>query len=318
MLCDRFYFYRWVLNLVPQRINLAFWFGSVMHKAVERLVTTKDIVKIFAAMDKEAKAAAKGYKIDTFVAEEMSLQLEIGKRIFACYLELFGKKLKMGTIRGAEARFFIQLEQSPVVFQGTIDAYGKGRKGWYLREYKTAGQISAEYFKRLKFDKQINGYALGLETIVGKYPVECPYVVFRKPSIRVKQNETVPEYLERLEEDLRIRPEFYFLEELITFGSRGLKAVRQDIECTTFDLNTKYDFFSTEQLLDSKNWGRNDRACFNYGTCNYFALCHKVVRPELYYQYYRMRDIRYPLEHEELNKKFAFTTKPTSSIGIGK
>ncbi len=100
------------------------------------------------------------------------------------------------------------------------------------------------------------------------------------------------------------------------FGKKGLTAVRQDIECVAFDLSAKYDYYSTDQLLCSANWARNDRACFNYGTCTYFSLCHRVTKPELYFQYFKMRDIRYPLEHEELNHKRAYNTRPSSTIKI--
>jgi len=256
MTCGRLYFWKWVLNLIPRRINIAFWFGSVMHKANEfiPLVGTMPLKKllpiIYKAMEKESKRASRGYIISPNIADEMALQFEIGKIMIAFYLRHFKDSLEEFKIIGTEVHFTKKLKQSPVIFQGTIDAYGKIGKRLALKEIKTAARISKEYFARLKFDKQINGYAIGVHEIEGRYPSYCPYTVFRKPGIRVRKNETVPQFLKRLKGDLKKRADWYYIVEPLRFGKQSIYAVLQDIEQETFDMNCKYDFFKIKDLLD--------------------------------------------------------------------
>lgn len=314
MECRRKYFWQWVLNIIPSKLNTSFWFGSVMHKGAEVSVGSRKINTIIDAMRKESKIASQGYKIDAFTQDEMDLMLEMSYIIMRVYLDLFDDEIETGNIIETERYFQIPLKETPVMLHGTLDAYSKIGNSYYLVEYKTASQITNEYFSRLKFDKQINTYALGVKSITGKLPAGCPYIVFRKPAIRVKKTETTTEFLKRLEEDLYSRPDFYFLRHDVRFGHKSVDAVLQDIEWETFDLYTKYTYLSQKQLMNPFNWPRNDRACFNYGVCPYFMLCKKVTSYKLYLQFYRMREIRYEIEKSELCKSQSFATTGNCKI----
>jgi hypothetical protein len=232
----------------------------------------------------------------------MNIQFEIGVLMIKVYLDLFKEQFGAIKILGTEKRFVKMFNRSPVEFIGTVDAWGEDEnKALTLLEYKTASRITADYFYRLKFDKQVNGYAIGLKELIGKYPKRCPYRVFRKPSIRPKVNESVAAYMERLEEDLYNRADWYFLEEPLKFGKTSIASVEHDLEAGTYDLWQKYEEYSTDEILDPANWPRNDRACFNYGTCPYFLLCRNIRTYKLYLRFYMARDIRYPQEQTELN-----------------
>ena len=322
MTCSRLYFWKWVMNLVPKKLNIAFWFGSVMHKGnefvplISKLEGKALLDKIYTAMDKESKKASKGYTILPNVKDEMALMIKMGRLMIATYIEIYGKELKSFDLTYLEVPFQKKLKNCPVLFEGTVDALGRKKKANWLKEIKTAARITAEYFARLKFDKQINGYAIGAKEITGAYPAGCDYVVFRKPSIRVKQNESVPQYLKRLKIDLHKRADWYYLKEELRFGKQAIEAVLNDIEWETFDLWSKYNFLTQKQLLNPYNWARNAGACFNFGVCPYFLLCRKCQQYKLYLPLYRMRDIRYTTEKRELSKKIVISTERKSDIKI--
>lgn len=308
--CNRLYFWRWVLNLVPRKLSLPFWFGSIVHRGNELLAKDKSLPLVAKGMNKLSKEwLAKSPPMDKDRAE-INIQLEIAHKMVAAYSKLVRKKMKGLTLLATEKRFKLRLSQSPVDFVGQIDAAYKEKNNIILQEGKTTKQLDNDFFARLKFDKQINGYALGIEALFGKLPTKCYYTAFRKPQIRPRKNESITQYLERLEADFVERADWYFVTHPHRFGKRSVEAVLQDLEWLSFDLYAKFNYLSTDQLLCPNNWPRNDRNCFIYGTCPYFLLCKNYDNYPLYLQFYRERDIRYEEEEAELNVQKQFPTVP--------
>ena len=190
MTCRRYYFWRWVLNLVPKKINLNFWYGSIIHKGMELAVKQNpDINEIYDGMRETAHEASEGYYIDNYDKAEMDLMLEIAYLMIKNYISNFDDEIYKAKMCGTEVKFELKLENSPVTITGTVDAYGKIGNVYVLFEYKTGSMITNDYFARLRFDKQLNIYAYGIKHITGKFPAYTPYLVFRKPQIRCRQNE---------------------------------------------------------------------------------------------------------------------------------
>jgi hypothetical protein len=96
---------------------------------------------------------------------------------------------------------------------GKIDAIVRLSDGRLaVLEYKTAGEdISpeAEYWQRLRCDAQISVYVLAARAI-GHDVATVLYDVTRKPTIRLRQNETPDQYGQRLLADIGERPDYYF------------------------------------------------------------------------------------------------------------
>lgn len=309
--CNRYYFWRWILNLVPKRLNLNFWFGSVMHRGWELMSWGKSLPQIYKGMVATSQECLLKDPPREGDKSELDIQLKMGKIMLAVYYELHKKRTAGLVLQGTELRYKKRLRTSPVDFVGTLDAYYKEKKALVLDEGKTASRLSDDSFRRLKFDKQINGYAIGLEAMLGQCPVRCRYTVFRKPQIRprkAKKPETIPQFLTRLEEDLHERADWYFVTYIHRFGRRSVAAVLEDIEWLTFDLYAKYNYLSKDQLLNPHNWPRNDNNCFTYGTCPYFGLCNHYDSYPLHFRFFRGRDIRYEGEGAELDASRQFST----------
>jgi len=312
--CKRYYFWRWILNLVSRKPNLNFWFGELSHLAHELIADGKTEKQIRLTLDKRSKKILKNFVIDPYMVEEIALQLEICKTLMSCYLAMFGGKLQDFKAQGTEVSFGLELGLSGLVLYGTWDAHGILKGKLTLKEIKTASRLTNEYFQRLKFDKQINTYALGVKSHVGRLPSKCNYLVIRKPTIKVKQKESVSQYLIRLENDIwEVRPEYYYITDNFSFGKHRVAATENDVEQESFDMMTKIDSLDDIDILDPLSWARNDRQCFTYGTCLYFPLCANCHKWKLYLGMYQMRDIRYELEVEELNES---RTMDTSKRGV--
>jgi hypothetical protein len=307
--CKRYYFYRWVLNIIPRNVNLNFWFGELVHKGVECLSLGKTLKKTLDIVAKHSKKVLKQYKvISPEMVEECRMQLEIINGYFEIYQNFIKNRVKDAILLETEKSFSIVMNKTPVKLVGTLEMFFRGLDEFiHLVEYKTAKSLTNEYFARLVFDKQIYAYAKGVKKLTGEYPRDCLYTVFKKPSIRPRQDESLDEFVKRFKLDLRVRKDFYLVTENVKYGRDSRKSVENDVEILLFDLWSVYNFYSTDNLLKYENWGKNDRVCFNYGTCPYFPLCKNESTMWLYINMFQMRELRYETEVEELDKKRACT-----------
>jgi len=86
----------------------------------------------------------------------------------------------------------------------------KHRKRW-LFETKTKGQVDVETLTEpLVEDVQTQLYLLALRLTHEEAPAGVYFNVIRRPQLRQKQTESLPEFLDRIEKDVIERPEFYF------------------------------------------------------------------------------------------------------------
>jgi len=302
--CDRYYFWQWILNLVPKKLNISLWFGTVMHAAFKAIAKPKLHKKIYQIMDDASKAELSKYALVAEDSSEIQLQLAIAKTMIKVYLDEYSNKITQLDNIQTEVPFATKLIESPITYYGTIDAYGTEKQKLVMTERKTTKIISDDFFALLKFDVQINMYAYALKTeICGKYPTRCNYTAFRKPQIRVNKNETVAQFMKRLEEDLHKRKEWYYVTFKHNFGKRSISEVVADVEQTTLELHLKYKRLTTEQLLNPYNWPRRRSHCLWYGVCPYIILCKNCEKYPLYLRLFQQRELRYDLEHTELSKK---------------
>lgn len=303
--CDRYYFWQWVLNIVPRKLNIPLWFGAVMHAGFQALANPKLYSKkIYKIMDAESKKELSKYALISSDTAEIQLQLSIAKCIIKVYLEEYKDKIKHLNNTKTEIPFTMKLTESPVVYEGTIDSYGTKKSKIITVENKTTKVLDDNFFGLLKFDIQINGYAQAIKSeLEGKYPSQCYYTAFRKPQIRVKQDETVQDFLTRLEEDLHARKEWYYVTFKHNFGENSILEVMTDIERATAELYKKYTELSTKQILNPYYWPRRRSHCLWYGICPYVILCKNCQHYKLYLRFFQQREVRYDNEYKELSKK---------------
>jgi hypothetical protein len=302
--CQRMFFWKWVYNLIAIKPNYNFWFGSLLHCGAEGLNKNSSEKDVRAAIQAKSKKVLEPFGVDSDTDVELSTQVDM-INLLVKHLKIFMSKIKgrgVGTVKN-EQRFKIPLQSCDVCLHGTLDSYTVLKDGTIvLEEYKSASQVDDFYFQRLKFDKQINSYALGLKSLEGRYPKSCRYFVIKKPAIRMRQNESVTGFLNRLDIDLDERKEWYYFMENIPFAPRALLEVNRDVEQATMDLLYKYmQAKNADQLCDPYYWPRNDKQCLNYGACPYFVLCAKTHNFQLYTKLFMMRDIRYNEELQELD-----------------
>lgn len=177
--------------------------------------------------------------------------------------------------------------RSPLLNSRTFDVAGKidglgilhdGRLA--LVEHKTTSADvgpDSDYWLRLRSNPQINQYVLAARSL-GWDVAAVIYDVTRKPSIRVKQNETSEQYAERLAADAQERPDFYFARREVPILEDDLEEFGiQRLELARMILN--FRAASRRSRLPHHGWPRHltEMHC---KTCDYASFCLQNIVPD--------------------------------------
>jgi hypothetical protein len=307
--CKRYFYWRWIFNIEPKRMSLPFWFGSMVHAGYLTYCVTGSRAKAIKAMKAEDKIYKKRYTKPVNTAE-MEILSVIAYAMVRTFIKLYGRQHKGFKLLRDEIKFCVPLDECPVDFIGAVDGYGSRNKVRSMLECKTAARLNDDYFRKLRFDLQVNGYKHGITHTLGVGPRECRYMVFRKPQIRQRKTETVDQFITRLKQDLLERCDWYFVPYTYKFGKTSVRNVMTDINWETSNLFDIFEYKTKEQILDPDTWPRCASQCLNWGTCVYFNLCHQPKKWKLYLPFYQMREVRYDPELPELDTKIKLALKP--------
>lgn len=143
--------------------------------------------------------------------------------------------------------------------------------GIVLREYKTASRIDSTYIDKLQFNDQITRYCLAIEQEYHKPVKRIEYYVAKKPLLRLKQNETLEQFRNRLVEKITEDEESIQYFEL----HRTREHLDEELSDLIYDMDT---------ISKTTRYTKNLSACSCYGNCPYLNLCMKEKDAELLYE----------------------------------
>jgi len=257
--CQRAYYYRYELGLVPVQTSEALSFGRAFHASME------------AKNNGQSKDEAIRIGLTTLPDDEIQQATLIG--LVTGYYHRYPEN---DYPTQPETRFEYRIKGVNMFrAAGVIDGLArKNDSEWILKEYKTTGSSIApdsDYWDRLRHNIQLMNYLNALRKY--KYNVtEINYDVTRKPAIRPKTNETAQQYADRLTADTIERPDFYY-------ARRSVTILDDDVSSFEYDL---YEICQQVRFLRSRSkdkiyvpelpWIRNvsQTAC---QSCEYKSFC---------------------------------------------
>lgn len=211
--CQRAFFYRYELGLLPVETAESLSFGRAFHAAMEarnKGMTCEEALAdgiIHVAGNEQAAATLSGLVYGYFARYKDDQPLAINSEIN------FTHKIGKNGFRAA----------------GVIDGLAKNSAGEFiLIEYKTTSQSvdpASDYWDRLRSNLQVNMYVDACR----EHGIEVSKVIYdvtRKPSIRPRQEETLEAFAIRLRDDCEKRPEFYFARREVSILHDDLEAFR--------------------------------------------------------------------------------------------
>lgn len=138
---------------------------------------------------------------------------------------------------------------------GKIDAITAD--GIPVEHKSTRNAIDEKYIDKLAWDDQVSFYLLALSKIKKQWITKVIYTACQKPTIRLKQKETMEEYLERCRE-------WYTEDKIQTFSVVRSVHELEEKEAEIREL--------AHEIRHRKSWYRNPSHCSIIG-CSYSGIC---------------------------------------------
>jgi hypothetical protein len=140
------------------------------------------------------------------------------------------------------------------------------RGGVWLFETKTKSTLVEDNIaKALAFDWQSLYYILAKEAQTGKKIAGVCYNVIRTPSLKLGQDERLPDYCKRLGEDVDKRPDWYFMRYECAYTRKG-------VEWAAVELRNKLAEFDTWAHGQSQTYC-NQASCCSRWQCSFLPAC---------------------------------------------
>lgn len=283
--CHRYYYWRYVRNLVQREMYMPFFVGDVVHRGMANFYGGKmepsEVIERAYADIAEITGRA-------FIRPEEMGKLEVQKAmclgILRGYMEKYTDDLSKWKIVKAEQPFSVKLTglSRDLDFVGVIDLIYEENKRLCVAEHKTASDITKGYIDRLPFDLQAQCYPLFVQRCLKRVLHQVCYNVVKKTQIRLKKNERFDQFVDRITSEYTEKPSDYFYREPLLYNQRFVDEAFNDILMVAEEILMYYDCLTEEQLLDPKSWYRNSRACFaNHSVCPYYKPCRFGDRSDI-------------------------------------
>jgi hypothetical protein len=134
-----------------------------------------------------------------------------------------------------------------------------------LVENKLVGRVDSVMVQRLPLDRQLQLLRYGVWRATGRTVGTVHFRWVKKPSIKPRQKESIPEFCERLAADYEEREDFYAYEPPASYIT---SADLLRIECELWTWAEQLRALRRQRIFD-----RNTSHCSDYGGCEYVPLC---------------------------------------------
>jgi RecB family exonuclease len=263
--CERKYFYRYCLNLVPKEPkSMAPFFGAAIHRALASWYREGDRDKAMKEFAEEYAQWYDGKDEDRTVEVAYRILDAYFKRYSQDYLEVDSQMVEIGA----------SIDMGFCLYRMRVDMIAKWNGDLIIVDHKTSKYPTSQ-FNILKPNHQLTGYCLGASEILGmpirKVMLNILGTALRK---RMKEGEEevtlVRDVTERSEEDFE---EF----------RRGLAVTAQRLR----------------RCLEEGYWPMRTKSCSSFNGCEFLELCKssEEARPFIMKTLYKESEWR---DYEEI------------------
>jgi hypothetical protein len=153
--------------------------------------------------------------------------------------------------------------------RGKMDgAYRAGKRNRIrLFETKTKARVDeAAIGDVLSFEQQVNIYMGALTTLENEHPSGVMYNVIRRPQLRQKKTENLKQFAQRIVDDVKARPDWYFVRLQMDVTKAEIDAAQRDLEGLLLD-------FLAWWHGHAPHYRNSDHCDGKYGKCPFLKKC---------------------------------------------
>lgn len=275
MNCRKKYQFSYVYGLATRRPSIPFLVGGLFHNGLDRCYSNgfkMDLDQEKAIAEKECEKAAQAPGLTPEETDKIWIQSATVFGLLSGYKKQWIEQDKSRwDVIEAEGAFDVELPNN-WRYRGKTDLVvrDKKTKAVKLVEHKTTSRLDAGYVAKLPLDNQILGYLwaknqekLGIKEVV--------YNVSRKPSIRLKQSETLDAFAKRLVEEYLLNTSTYYYRETLTFDPTDVQKFSDEL----FKFVAEID-----RCEKDKFYYQNTGQCTAMGICPFMPLCTNGINEE--------------------------------------
>ena len=249
--------------------SVALVLGSLAHDVLEHMYRDAKKGKKWAGQAQailQQRLAKFEYDSDHNLANPQDA-IDISIKVEAMiknYITYYAKEDRNAEWLALEHRFDVEFMGWRL--RGMMDGVRKVQRSWWLFETKTASRIDESALSGyLTYDLQNLFYLLAMELVAGVKLKGVIYNIIRKPQLRLKKDENKDSFLIRIQEDIVVRPSFYFKRFEIFYPDE----VREEFK---EQLLAKLSDYAAWLAGDLKTY-RNETACTARWNCEFISAC---------------------------------------------
>lgn len=248
----------------PNDDGLVFLFGNLCHYIMEK-VYAKKIKPSKILLGKYIKNYRKEFKdeISKILISDLERMSGLARIVMFHYFKYYPKDFRK-KYTSIEGEFNVKL--GPYTLLGKRDLRYKIKGGEVMQEHKTKSRVEEDLLMHtLSFDFQ-NLFYITAQTLEDKVKISWVlYNIIRNPNIKQLKSETFKQYLERVEQDIINRPDFYFIRYEVPYSEPDKKQFKKEL---VIKLIEAQKFLNGELPLY-----RNQDACKTPYRCPYLGAC---------------------------------------------
>lgn len=266
--CPKMYWWRYVYGIEPIREPDSFVIGGLLHQVQQAY---------YALKSTRAEALFKSWEIlnpiiDGTAPDEQENWMIMAQTAMAMFEFMPDWMLDPQDRTTVEKHFettIFKTDNDRISYQGYIDRVVGNSM---VRELKTT--INPDMFIRYaSVSPQVTGYVLGCQNELKLKINGVTFDLIRKPLLRKKQNEDTASFCNRIREDYRTRPDFYYRREHTYRSPKQIKQFEIDLKAIGIDILGKLKVCETNKEVGAELFWRNHEACFSRGECPYHKIC---------------------------------------------
>jgi len=169
-----------------------------------------------------------------------------------------------------------------IYLNGRVDGIVQQDNLTWIRELKTTALAFPQFERRSLISPQATGYMLGLY-MLNTHASGVMYDYIKKPLLRKRQTEDVHGFGQRIRQDYKDRPDFYYKRHYVYRQLDSLNEYQKDAVEIAKNIRSR---------TRTGRFPRNYDACHaNFGECPYAKICHQKKPDPLTLQlYYKERE----------------------------
>lgn len=255
------------------RTSAALQFGSLAHRTLELIYgkwkkppTKPEVAKVLDFIYKEFMKED-GARLSPEGLENIHTNMALLNSIMPHYFEFHKDDFKAGNWMELEQKFKVPSSVPGIDLVGRIDGVRKQKKEVWLFESKTKSRIEEDSLTdSLSFDFQTNVYQYAVQKKYNVHPTGVLYNVIRRPGQKLKKDETLTAFAQRVEEEIKKDPSYYFLR-------YEIQIPKSEFQRFEGELSSIIEEF-VEWCQGNLAHYRNTSSCLQrYGPCRFLPLC---------------------------------------------